>query len=101
MMGTAVTRIVVNRDGAVTEVKTISAHPVFEGYVVDALRKWRFKPSDQQHTLQVICSFEFIDDKCEGTDKPPITSETQVSAELPNIVHIKTGLQCKETSNAQ
>ena len=101
-MGKTLTRITVNRDGAVTEVKTISANAVFEDYVLEALRQWRFKPSDQEHTLQVTCSFEFIDDKCEGTNQHPITSETLVSAELPTVVHIKTGLQCVEaTSNTQ
>ena len=100
-MGTTLTRITVNRDGAVTEVKTISANPVFEGYVLEALRQWRFKPSDQEHTLQVTCSFEFIDDKCQGTNRHPITSETHVSAELPTVVHIKTSLPCVETSNTQ
>jgi TonB family protein len=101
MMGTTLTRIAINRDVVVTEVTTIRGHPVFEGYVVEALKKWRFKPSDQQHTLQVTCSFELTSDKCEGTDKHPITSETRVSAELPTVVHIETGLQCKETSNAE
>jgi TonB family protein len=100
-MGKTLTRITVNRDGAVTEVKTISANAIFEDYVLEALRQWRFKPSDQEHTLQVTCSFEFIDDKCEGTNQHPITSETHVSAELPTVVHIKTGLQCVETSNTQ
>jgi TonB family protein len=100
-MGKTLTRVTVNRDGTVTGVKTISANPVFEGYVLEALRQWRFKPSDQEHTLQVTCSFELIDDKCEGTNQHPITSETHVSAELPTVVHIKTGVQCVETSNTQ
>jgi len=101
IQGTTLTRIAIGRDGVVTEVKTIRAHPVFEGYVVEALKQWRFKPSEQEHTLEVTCSFEFTDDKCEGTDKHPITAETRVSAELPAVVHIRTGLQCMETSNAQ
>jgi outer membrane biosynthesis protein TonB len=42
-MGKTVTRIVVNRDGVVTEVKAISANPVFESQVVEALKKWRFQ----------------------------------------------------------
>ena len=100
-MGKTLTRVTVNRDGTVTGGKTISANPVFEGYVLEALRQWRFKPSDQEHTLQVTCSFELIDDKCEGTNQHPITSETHVSAELPTVVHIKTGVQCVETSNTQ
>ena len=101
IMGKTVTRITVNRDGAVTEVKTITAHQVFEKYVLEALAQWRFKPSDQEHTLQVTCSFEFMDDKCEGTNAHPITSETHVSAELPTVVHIKTGVQCIEVSTDQ
>jgi TonB family protein len=88
ILGTTLTRITVNRDGTVTEVKTISAHSVFEAYVLGALQQWRFKPSDQEHTLQVTSSFEF-DDKCEGTNQHPTTSETHVSAELPTVVHVK------------
>jgi TonB family protein len=96
-MGRTLTRISVSRQGAVTEAKTVSANPVFEGYVLDALKQWRFKPSQQEHTLEVTCSFEFSEDKCEGTDVHPVTPETYVSAELPTVVHIKTGLQCAET----
>jgi TonB family protein len=62
IMRKTLTRITVNRDGAVTEVKTIVAHPIFEDYVLEALKQWRFKPSDQEHALQVTCSFEFMDD---------------------------------------
>jgi len=79
IMGTTLTRITVNGDGTVTEAKTIRAHPVFEDYVLEALKQWRFKPSDQEHAFQVTCSFEIVDE-CEGTDKHPITSETHVSA---------------------
>jgi len=96
IMGRTLTRITINRVGIVTEVKTISAHPVFENYVSEALKQWRFKPSGQDHTFQVTCSFEFTDDKCEGTNKHPITAETHVTAELPTVVHIKTGLPCVE-----
>lgn len=99
-MGKTLTRVTVSRDGAVVEVKTISANPVFEDYVLKALKQWRFKPSDQENTVQVTCSFEFMEDKCEGTNEHPITAETQVSAELPTVVHIKTGLQCLETSSS-
>jgi TonB family protein len=93
IMGETRTRVTVNRDGAVTEVKTIDAHPVFEHYVLDALKQWRFKPSDQEYAFQVICSFEFMDEECKGNDKHPITSETYVSADLPTVVHIKTDLR--------
>ena len=100
IMGKTLTRITVNRDGAVTEVKTILAHRVFEDYVLEALKQWRFRPSDQEHTLQITCLFEF-DEKCEGTDKHPITPETHVAADLPNVFHVRTGLQCIEADQSQ
>jgi TonB family protein len=98
IQGTALVFIAINRDGIVTEAKLVSAHPVFGDYVLAALKQWRFKASNQAHTLQVTCVFEFITDKCEGTDKHPVISETQISAELPAVVHVRTGLQCIETS---
>jgi TonB family protein len=100
-MGRAIAKIKVSADGSVTEVKTVSANAVFENYVVEALKRWHFKPSDGEHTLEVTFSFEFIENECEGTNEHPITSETYVSAELPTVVHIKTGLQCIETSDSQ
>jgi TonB family protein len=100
-MGKTVTRIKVGSEGSVTEVKTVSAHPVFENYVLDALKQWRFQPSSGEHILEITCSFEFIENECEGTNLHPITSETYVSAELPTVVHIKTSLQCVETNNSQ
>ncbi len=42
--------------------------------------------------------FEFDTEKCEGTDKHPIIPETLVSAQLPSVVRLKTGLQCIEIS---
>lgn len=100
-MGKTVTRLKVSPEGAVTEVKTVSANAVFENYVLEALKQWRFQPSEREHILEITCSFEFIQDECEGTNPRPITSETYVSAELPAVVHIKTGLQCLETTNSQ
>jgi TonB family protein len=100
IMGTTLTRIVVNADGTISDASTIRAHPIFERYVLDALKAWRFKPSDKKHILQISCSFEMTNENCEGTDKEPITPEVHVSAELPNLVHIVTGVQCKEISLA-
>jgi TonB family protein len=99
IMGTTVMRISVAADGTVSEVSTVRAHPVFEKYVTDVLKQWRFKPSSQAHTLEITCSFEFYDEDC---DKP-LTPETLVSAELPKIVRIRTGLQCVQvpTSGAK
>src|SRR2546425_1033634 len=94
-MGKTLTRLTINRDGFVTDAKTITAHRVFEGYVLEALKQWRFKPSDHEYTLEVTCLFEFAE-ACEGTDLHPVTSETYVSAELPTVVHVRTGLKCIE-----
>ena len=100
-MGKTITRIKVSPEGSVTEVKTVSANAVFEKYVLEALKKWRFQPSEREHILEVTCSFEFIQNECEGSNEHTVTSETYVSAELPTVVHIKTGLQCMETSVSQ
>jgi TonB family protein len=102
IMATSVTRIVVNREGVVTEVKTISGHPIFESDVVEALKGWRFKRSDREHALQVTCIFELTDyERCNGTDTPSLaTLETHVSAELPSVVHIKTDTPCSISDHA-
>jgi TonB family protein len=101
IQGKTLTQLTVNRDGLVTEAKTIIAHPVFESYVLQALRKWRFKPSDREHTFQVTCVFELSYDECEGTVQHPITTETHVSAELPTVVHIMTSYPCIEADVSQ
>jgi TonB family protein len=95
-MGTTITRIKISPAGSVTEARTVSANPVFETYVLDALKQWRFQPLEREQVLEVTCSFEFIQDACEGTNEHPITAETYISAELPSVVHIRTGLQCVE-----
>jgi TonB family protein len=100
-MGKTITRIRVSPEGSVTEVKTVSANAVFEKYVLEALKQWRFQSSEREHILEVTCSFEFIQSECEGSNEHPVTSETYVSAELPTVVHIKTGLPCMETSVSQ
>ena len=95
IMGKTTTRLTVNRDGTVKEVKTVVAHPVFEKYVLEALRKWRFKPSDRDYTLEITCVFELTyPANCTAPDYHPVTPETNVSAELPTTVYIGTDLQC-------
>jgi len=96
IMGKTTTRMSVGIDGSVKELKTLMAHPVFERYVLEALKQWQFKPEAHEYTLDITCFFELDQAKCEGTDLHPITSETRVSAELPSVVHVKTGLQCIE-----
>ena len=91
MTGTTVSRITVAEDGSVSDVRIVSAHPVFKGYVSDALRHWRFGPSKRGFTLDVHISFEFYDKDC---NTPGSSPETHVSAELPASVTITTELQC-------
>src|SRR6266404_3618278 len=99
MMGTTVSEISVGTDGSVRDVQAIRAHPVFASPVRDALKQWRFRAGNQEYRLEMTVSFEF-DDACEGTDKHPITAESRVSAEFPNLVHIVTSLPCKEVSTS-
>jgi TonB family protein len=96
IMGKTTTRMSVGIDGSVKELKTVMAHPVFESYVLEALKQWQFKPDAHEYTLEITCFFELDQANCEGTDLHPIISETHVSAELPSVVHIRTGLQCIE-----
>jgi len=100
IMGTTVTDITVSAEGRVSDVKTLSAHPVFANYVSSALRQWQFRASHAEYHLKVTVQFDLLDDCSEGTDKHPITSETYVSAELPTIVHVKTAARCLETSTS-
>jgi len=94
IMGKTTTRITVNRDGVVTEVMTVVAHRVFEAEVLKALKQWRFRPSDHEHTFQVTCVFDLDYSECNGPNPRAATSETHVSAELPTTVHIQTDFPC-------
>lgn len=96
IMGTTVTRVTVRTDGAVGAATTVRSHPIFENYVLEALKQWKFKPSSHEHTLEITCSFEFYDEDC---DKP-LTPETSVSAELPTMIRIRSGLQCVQASTS-
>ena len=92
ILGKTLTRLTINPAGLVTEAKTIIAHRVFEDYVLEALKQWRFKPSDHESTFEVTCIFELMEGKCEGLR--PVTPETHVSAELPTTIHIRTDMAC-------
>ena len=41
-MGKTITRIKISAEGSVMEVKTVSANVIFEKYVLEALKQWRF-----------------------------------------------------------
>jgi len=98
IQGTAIADITIGQDGQVIDVKTVSAHPVFAGYVVSALKQWRFKHLPNESTLRVTTRFEFDDDCSQDTGKRSTISETHVSADLPSFIHVTTGLPCIETS---
>jgi TonB family protein len=101
IMGTTVTAIAVTSEGRVADAKTVSGIPLLANHALSALRQWQFQPSRAAHNLNVRVEFELLDDCSEGTDKHPITPETYVSAELPPVVHVKTAVQCVETSNSK
>ena len=97
-MGKTITRLKISRQGTVTDSTSVSANAIFEKYVLEALKQWRFQPTDTEHILEVTVSFEFTQNECEGTSEHPVTSEIYVMADLPTYVRIKTGLPCLETS---
>ncbi len=97
MTGTTVTHVNIGKDGHVIEVKTVSAHPLFAKHVLDALKQWRFAPSDEEHEFDVTVRFEFYDPKaneCFAPDGRPTTPETIVSAALPTDVLVRTTGKC-------
>jgi TonB family protein len=101
MQGPATIRVTVAPDGQVVESKIVSAHPVFEKYVVAAVQQWKFKPLATQKSFEMTFQFVFYqEEKCQGEGEQALTPETFVSAELPNSVTIKTGLQCITTSTS-
>ena len=95
ILGKATTVITVDRDGVVTNAKTVVAHRVFESEVLKALKQWRFTPSDQEHTFQVTCVFELEPQQCKGSDIRPLSPETRITAELPTLVVITRDLPCQ------
>lgn len=101
IQGPATIRVTVAADGRVVESKILSVHPVFEKYVVAAVQQWKFKPPAIQKSFDITFQFVFYqEEKCQREGEPAITPETFVSAELPNSVTIKTGLQCITTTTS-
>ena len=102
MTGTTVTHIKVGKNGRIIEAKTVSAHPLFAKHVLDALKQWRFAPSEEEHEFDVTCRFEFYDpdvDECFGPDGKPTTPETIVSAALPTEILVRTTGKCEIITN--
>jgi TonB family protein len=90
IQGKAVVRLTITKEGRVSNTVLVSSHPVFQQQVERALQQWVFEPSAGQTIEDVTVSFEFTD-SCE-------TTETFVSADLPNLVHVQTGSGCITTS---
>ncbi len=100
MQGAAVIHVVVSPDGQVADSKTVTAHPVFGGYAVTAVQKWKFRTTGAQQAFDVTFDFMLYDEKECPEDGKAITPETYVSAELPKQVTIQTGMQCVITSTS-
>jgi hypothetical protein len=62
-----------------------------------ALKQWRFRPTKKEYKLTVTVSFELDDSECTG--KGTVTPETLVSADLPTMVHVTTGVPCIVVEN--
>jgi TonB family protein len=92
--GTTVTEIVVKTDGAVDSVKVVSAHPLFHEALKTALKQWSFQTSTAA-TLQITTRFQ-LDADCHltGSREPEklYYVKTQVSADLPSNVEVRTCL---------
>lgn len=92
LTGITVTRLKIGKDGRVVGAKIVRAHALFVDAVLDALKQWKFAPSDSEHELEVTCRFEFYTpDRCSATP------ETTVSATLPTDVLIRTTPKCATT----
>ncbi len=95
MVGTAITRIKVGKDGKVSDATVVRAHPVSAKYVLSALKEWEFAASEREYELVVTCRFEFYaEEKCVRDDGKLLTPETKVSAELPAEILIRTTNPC-------
>jgi TonB family protein len=89
IIGKTLVRISVAKDGTVTAASFVSGHPLLAKAALDAVKQWKFRPEAKEYTLDVACSFELCDD---------CRSETQVIADLPASVTVRTGPICIETN---
>jgi periplasmic protein TonB len=45
IQGVVILEAIIGRDGAVTEVKVISGHPLLQQAAIDAVSQWKYKPT--------------------------------------------------------
>jgi TonB family protein len=57
LSGVVKVRVVIGTDGQIKETKIIGGHPVFISTVEDALKKWKYAPSNTETTLQLEFNF--------------------------------------------
>jgi TonB family protein len=86
MQGTTTTQLHVRPNGTVDSVKVLMAHAVFHDYVEAALRQWVFEPSEGSVELKVTISFKLGCDEVHAQR----SAETQVEADLPGFVEVRT-----------
>jgi TonB family protein len=102
IQGTAVTEVPINADGAVDSVRVTSAYPMFRESLVTALKQWPFRTS-MATTLSVTVRFQ-LDGNCPLTESHEPNKryyvQTQVSADLPTKIEVKTFLLPTETTKS-
>ncbi len=59
LSGTVKVQVVITPAGTVKSAKAVGGHPVLADAAVDAARKWRFEPSNEE-TTQVL-AFNFVE----------------------------------------
>ena len=91
----------INADGAVMSV-AVKSHPLFQRYVEEALKQWRFEPLAEPALLHVIVNFEM--EGCDHVKPDPLgeaqVHETRVRADLPGTVHVSTCSNFITTTNS-
>jgi len=101
IQGKADVDLQISADGAVTSVM-VKSHPLFQRYVEEALKQWRFESLTEPATLHVVVNFEI--EGCDHVKPEPLGSaqvrETRVSADLPGKVIVSTCADFIITTNS-
>ena len=94
IQGAVVTEVEIKPDGTVDSVKFVSAHPLFRKSVETALKQWAFEVSAVRN-VKITAQFR-LDADCPLTGSQELEKryyiQTQVSADLPTNVEIRTCL---------
>lgn|SRR5579864_1519026 len=101
--GSAVTELVIKRDGTVDSANFVSGLPIFQKSIETALKAWTFRVADST-TIDITTEFK-LDRDCRWTassvnNKRDAHSriETQVFADFPAKIEIRTCAPTIETS---